>query len=159
MADHQYAATGFAGNGLTFGTLGAMIISDAIQERRNPWADLFEPGRAAVRRGLWEYIKENADYPYYMMRDRFAGADGRSLRSVRRGQGKVVEHRGATVAAYRDPGGTLTLRSANCTHMGCAVAWNEAERTWDCPCHGSRFTTDGAVISGPAETPLDKIDA
>jgi glycine/D-amino acid oxidase-like deaminating enzyme/nitrite reductase/ring-hydroxylating ferredoxin subunit len=159
MAEHQYAATGFAGNGLTFGTLGAIIVSDAILERQNPWKDLFDPGRAVVRRGLWEYLKENADYPYYMMRDRFAGADGRSLWSVKRGQGKVIEHQGTKVAAYRDPTGTMTLRSATCTHMGCLVAWNEAERTWDCPCHGSRFTPQGDVISGPAEAPLPELSS
>ena len=60
---------------------------------RNPWAELFDPGRAAIRRGLWDYVKENADYPYYMVRDRFAGAEGRSLRAVKRGQGKIIEHR------------------------------------------------------------------
>jgi glycine/D-amino acid oxidase-like deaminating enzyme/nitrite reductase/ring-hydroxylating ferredoxin subunit len=158
MADHQYAATGFAGNGLTFGTLGAIIISDAILGRRNPWAELFDPSRAAIRRGLWEYLKENADYPYYMMRDRFAGAEGRSLRSVKRSQGKIIEHQGAKVAAYRDASGTMRLRSAVCSHMGCLVAWNEAERTWDCPCHGSRFTPAGDVISGPAEAPLSEAD-
>jgi Rieske Fe-S protein len=153
----QYAATGFAGNGLTFGTLAAIMISDAIRGRQNPWAELFDPGRPALRRGLWEYIKENADYPYYMIRDRFAGAESRSLRSVKRGQGRVIEHRGTKVAAYRDPKGKLTLRSATCTHMGCVVGWNEAERTWDCPCHGSRFDPQGAVISGPAETPLPEV--
>lgn len=158
MADHQYAATGFSGNGMTFGTLGAMMSADAILGLKNPWADLFEPGRAAVRRGLWEYVKENVDYPYYLIRDRFAGAEGRSLRSVRRGEGKVIERGGAKVAAYRDEKGATTLRSAICTHLGCTVAWNTAERTWDCPCHGSRFKPDGSVISGPAESPLPGVD-
>ena len=157
MTDHQYAATGFAGNGMTFGTLAAVMIADAIGGRRNPWAELFDPGRAALRRGLWEYLKENSDYPYYMIRDRFAGAEGRSLRSVKRGQGKVIEHQGQKVAAYRGIDGVLALRSATCTHMACLVGWNDAERTWDCPCHGSRFTTDGDVISGPAEKPLAEI--
>jgi glycine/D-amino acid oxidase-like deaminating enzyme/nitrite reductase/ring-hydroxylating ferredoxin subunit len=157
MADHQYAATGFAGNGMTFGTLAAIMITDAITGRQNPWAELFDPGRAAIRRGLWDYLKENTDYPYYMLRDRFAGAEGRSLRSVRRGQAKIIEHNGEKVAAHRDPAGTLTLLSATCTHMGCLVRWNDAERSWDCPCHGSRFTTDGAVISGPAEKPLAEV--
>jgi glycine/D-amino acid oxidase-like deaminating enzyme/nitrite reductase/ring-hydroxylating ferredoxin subunit len=152
--EHQYMATGFAGNGMTFGTLGAMIISDGILGRPNPWTELFDPGRAAIRRGAWEYIKENADYPYYLVRDRFAGAEGRSLREVGRGQGKVIEHKGQKVAAYRDEIGTLSVRSATCTHMGCVVGWNEAERTWDCPCHGSRFKPTGEVISGPAESPL-----
>jgi glycine/D-amino acid oxidase-like deaminating enzyme/nitrite reductase/ring-hydroxylating ferredoxin subunit len=157
MTDHQYAATGFAGNGLTFGTLAAMMIADAIAGRPNPWTELFDPGRAAVRRGLWDYIKENTDYPYYMIRDKFAGAEGRSLRAVKPGEGKIVERAGKKVAAYRSPEGTLTLRSATCTHMGCIVSWNEAERTWDCPCHGSRFTTSGKVLAGPAESPLDEV--
>jgi glycine/D-amino acid oxidase-like deaminating enzyme/nitrite reductase/ring-hydroxylating ferredoxin subunit len=154
ITDHQYAATGFSGNGMTFGTLSAIMISDAICGRANPWTELFDPKRLAIRRGLWDYVKENADYPYYMVRDRFAGAEGRSLRSVKRGEGRIIEHGGTTVAAYRSPSGTLTLRSATCTHMGCRVAWNEAEHTWDCPCHGSRFTPEGKVISGPAEAPL-----
>ena len=67
------------------------MIADAICGRRNPWAELFDPGRLALRRGLWDYVKENADYPYYMIRDRFAGAEGRSLRPLKRGQGRVVE--------------------------------------------------------------------
>jgi glycine/D-amino acid oxidase-like deaminating enzyme/nitrite reductase/ring-hydroxylating ferredoxin subunit len=157
MADHQYAATGFAGNGMTFGTVAALLIADAIEGRRNPWAELFDPGRAALRHGLWDYVKENADYPYYLIRDRFAGAEGRSLRSVKRGHGQIVEHRGSKVAASRDPQGRLTVRSATCTHMGCIVGWNDAEGTWDCPCHGSRFRPDGTVISGPAETPLSDV--
>ena len=159
MTDHQYAATGFAGNGMTFGTVAAIIIADAIQERRNPWAELFEPGRLALRRGLWDYVKENADYPYYMVRDRFAGAEGRSLRLVKRGEGKVIDRKGTNVAAYRDTDGSLILRSATCTHMGCTVRWNDAESTWDCPCHGSRFTPKGDVISGPAESPLPAVDS
>jgi glycine/D-amino acid oxidase-like deaminating enzyme/nitrite reductase/ring-hydroxylating ferredoxin subunit len=159
MADHQLAATGFAGNGMTFGTLAGMMMADAIAGRSNPWADLFDPGRAAIRRGLWDYIKENTDYPYYMMRDRFAGAEGKSLRTVARGRGAVIDHAGKKVAAYRAPDGVLTTVSAICTHMGCIVGWNEAERTWDCPCHGSRFTPQGDVISGPAEKPLAEINA
>ena len=155
-ADPQYAATGFSGNGLTFGTLGAMIMSDRILGRANPWTDLFDPSRKATK-GAWNYLKENADYPYYMIRDRFAGAEGRSLRSVKRGQGKVIDLHGEKVAAYRDDHGATTLRSAVCTHLGCLVAWNEAERTWDCPCHGSRFSPNGEVIGGPAESPLAEV--
>jgi glycine/D-amino acid oxidase-like deaminating enzyme/nitrite reductase/ring-hydroxylating ferredoxin subunit len=157
-AEHQYSATGYAGNGLTFGTLAAMMMSDAILQRPNPWTDLFDPGRKALAHGLWDYLKENVDYPYYMIRDRFAGPDARSLRAVKRGQGKIIERNGARVAAYRDAAGSVSLRSAICTHMGCVVGWNTAEQTWDCPCHGSRFTPTGEVISGPAETPLSEVD-
>ena len=155
--DHQYVATGFAGNGMTFGTLGAMIAVDGILERENPWTDLFDTGRKKVRGGAWNYVTENKDYPYYLIRDRFAGPAGRSLRHVRRGEGKVLDLNGQRVAAYRDSDGTTSLRSAICTHMGCEVAWNTAERTWDCPCHGSRFKPTGDVIAGPAESPLPEV--
>lgn len=157
-ADHQYVATGYAGNGLTFGTLGGMMMSDAILGRPNPWAELFDPGRKALTRGVWDYLKENVDYPYYVIRDRFAGPEARSLRAVKRGQGKLIERDGAKVAAYRDRSGAVTLRSAICTHMGCLVRWNTAEQTWDCPCHGSRFKPTGEVISGPAEAPLSEAE-
>ena len=92
MAEHQYAATGFAGNGMTFGTLAAMMIADAIHERKNPWTDLFDPGRAAIRHGLWDYLKENTDYPHYMMRG-LAGAERRSLRSLKPDHGRSFEIR------------------------------------------------------------------
>jgi glycine/D-amino acid oxidase-like deaminating enzyme/nitrite reductase/ring-hydroxylating ferredoxin subunit len=157
-AEHQYSATGYAGNGLTFGTLAGIMISDAISGRRNPWAELFDPARKALTRGLWDYVRENADYPYYLIRGRFAGAEGKSLRDVQRGEGKIIERDGEKVAAYRDEHGIVTLRSATCTHMGCIVGWNRAEFTWDCPCHGSRFKPTGDVISGPAESPLAEVD-
>ena len=156
-ADHEYAATGFAGNGLTFGTLAAVLMTDAIAGRANPWADLFDIDRKALGRSLWNYVTENKDYPYYMIRDRFAGAGSKSLRTVRRGRGAIIERDGQKVAAYRGADGSVTLRSAICTHMGCTVAWNQAERTWDCPCHGSRFRTDGSVIAGPAGAPLPEV--
>lgn len=157
-AEHQYVATGFVGNGLTFGTLASLMITDAILGRANPWAELFDVNRTALARGLWDYVRENADYPYYRIRDRFAGPEARSLRAVSRGEGGIVERDGAKLAVYRDPGGQVTIRSAVCTHMGCVVAWNTAERTWDCPCHGSRFKPTGEVISGPAEAPLSEAE-
>jgi glycine/D-amino acid oxidase-like deaminating enzyme/nitrite reductase/ring-hydroxylating ferredoxin subunit len=156
MTDHQYAATGYGGNGMTFGTLAGIMIADAIQGQRNPWVDLFDPGRAAIRRGLWDYINENADYPYYRARGTFEGKS-QSLLSIKRGEGAVVDDDGSKIAAYRREDGSLMLRSAVCTHKGCTVAWNNAERTWDCPCHGSRFTPEGDVISGPAQSPLEEV--
>jgi glycine/D-amino acid oxidase-like deaminating enzyme/nitrite reductase/ring-hydroxylating ferredoxin subunit len=153
-AEHQFAGTGYSGNGMTFGTLAGMMAADSIVGRANPWADLFDPGRKKIRAGLWDYIKENKDYPYYLARDRFAGAEGKSTRAVARGTGKVLDIDGQRLAVYRDERGNTIKRSAVCTHMGCLVGWNTAERTWDCPCHGSRFKPDGSVIAGPAEAPL-----
>jgi Rieske Fe-S protein len=153
---HQFAATGFAGNGMTFGTLSGMMAAEHVLGRRSPWRDLFDPARKTIG-AAWDYLRENTDYPYYLIRDRFAGAETRSLRAVPRGAGRVVEHDGEQVAAARHADGSLTLVSAVCTHMGCLVDWNESERTWDCPCHGSRFAPDGAVLGGPAERPLPPV--
>ena len=156
-APHQFVATGFSGNGLTFGTLSAMMAADQILGRDNPWRELFDAGRTKIKGGAWNYVRENKDYPYYLVRDRFAGAQGQSLRAVKRGEGLIIERKGQKTAAFRDDDGSVTMVSAVCTHMGCLVDWNKAERTWDCPCHGSRFMPDGSVIGGPAETPLPKV--
>ncbi len=158
-AERQFVATGFSGNGMTFGTLGAMMACDRVLGRANPWRDLFAPDRSFRKKGLWDYLRENKDYPYYRMRDRFAGTATRFLRSIRRGHGAVVDRDGQKVAAFRDDTGATTLRSAECSHQGCLVVWNDAERTWDCPCHGSRFNPDGGVLAGPAQSPLDSLSA
>lgn len=156
-AERQFVATGFAGNGMTWGTLGGLMAADWVLKRKNPWGDLFDPQRKKIRGGTWVYLKENADYPYYLVRDWIGGAEGGSLRALRRGAGKILHLRGRKVAAYRSEDGKLTLRSPVCTHLQCIVHWNQAESTWDCPCHGSRFTPAGAVIAGPAEEPLAEV--
>ena len=156
ITDRQYVATGFAGNGMTFGTLAAMMIRDAIGGVKNPWRELFDVQRSAIARGPLNYLRENADYPYYLVRDRFAGVESRALRRVPRGGGMLLEVKGEIVAASRDKDGRLTLLSPACTHLGCHVAWNTTEKTWDCPCHGSRFTDTGEVLAGPAERPLEQ---
>lgn len=157
IAERQFVATGFAGNGMTFGTLGAMMAVDALAGRKNPWTDLFDVHRKKVRGGAWDYLKENKDYPYYMVRDWLGGTEGDSLDALPRNQGKILRLDGKKVAAYRDGQGVTTLCSPVCPHLQCIVAWNNAEQTWDCPCHGSRFTATGAVISGPAEEDLKRL--
>lgn len=156
-APGQFIATGFAGNGMTFGTLGAMMFADAVLGQVNPWRKLFDPGRKKVGGGAWSYVTENKDYPYYMLRDRLAGSEGSSTEELGRDEGRILKLDGRKVAAYRATDGTLTLCSPVCTHLGCIVHWNNAERTWDCPCHGSRFKPTGEVISGPAEKPLERL--
>jgi glycine/D-amino acid oxidase-like deaminating enzyme/nitrite reductase/ring-hydroxylating ferredoxin subunit len=155
-SSRQFAATGYAGNGMTFGTLAGLMARDAALGRRNPWDELFDTNRTKVRGGVWDYLKENTDYPYYMIRDRLAGPEARTRRELGRGQGKILEIDGQRLAAWRSDAGAVTLLSPVCTHMGCLVGWNAAEATWDCPCHGSRFTPTGEVLSGPAESPLEK---
>ncbi|HET9466757.1 MAG TPA: FAD-dependent oxidoreductase [Vicinamibacterales bacterium] len=157
-AERQYVATGFSGHGMTFGTLSAMMFADHVAGEKNPWAELYDTGRTKIKGGLWDYIRENKDYPYYMIRDRFAGVDTRSLRAIPRGQGEVIEVNGQPAAVYRGLDSQIHVRSATCTHMGCFVHFNEAEHTWDCPCHGSRFKVNGDVMAGPAEEPLAPIE-
>lgn len=154
VAEHQYAATGFSGNGMTLGTFSAMLIRDLITEKKNPWADLFDPARKTLA-GLWEYVRENADFPTYFVKNHVKPAG--SLEEVRRNSGEVVRVDGKKRAVYCDAHGKRTVLSPICPHMGCIVAWNDAEKTWDCPCHGSRFMATGEVIAGPAESNLEKV--
>jgi glycine/D-amino acid oxidase-like deaminating enzyme/nitrite reductase/ring-hydroxylating ferredoxin subunit len=154
LGPKQYIATGFAGNGLTFGTFAAMMIRDAIAQIANPWRDLFRPDRAVFRHGLWNYLKESVDYPRYYLQDRLVPAEVGSVDEVPIGTGRIVRLNGERVAVYLDAHNHVSYHSAVCSHMGCIVRWNAAERTWDCPCHGSRFTPTGRVIAGPAESPL-----
>jgi glycine/D-amino acid oxidase-like deaminating enzyme/nitrite reductase/ring-hydroxylating ferredoxin subunit len=157
-AHREFIATGFCGNGFTLGTLSAMMARDRYLDRTNPWFDLFRVDRRPFHGGLWRYVQENLDYPYYLLRDRVAGADTDTLDDVPKGEGKIVRLHGRKVAAYRDDEGHVTVCSPVCTHLKCLVRWNTADRTWDCPCHGSRFHATGAVLSGPAEDPLEQLD-
>jgi glycine/D-amino acid oxidase-like deaminating enzyme/nitrite reductase/ring-hydroxylating ferredoxin subunit len=156
-ADKQFVATGFAGNGMTFGTLAGLMARDAALARENPWQELFQVDRKPIRGGTLDYLTENMDYPYYMVRDWLAGSEAKTTRDVKRGEGKILMVDGKRVACSRDDAGKLSAVSAVCTHMGCLVHWNSTETTWDCPCHGSRFSRSGEVIAGPAEAPLDKV--
>ena len=108
--------------------------------------------------GAWRYVTENLDYPYYMLRDRLAKAEADSTDAVKLGEGMLVKVDGKKVAAYRDDTGKLSLLSPVCTHLRCIVKWNSVDKTWDCPCHGSRFKPTGEVFSGPAEESLEKAD-
>lgn len=156
-AEHQYVGTGYAGNGMTFGTLAAMMLHDAIIGVAHPLAAVLDPHRKATSLdAMATVVSENARYPFYMIRDRLRR--GGDADSIEPGDGRVVLEHGKRVAVHRTDEGQLIKVSAVCTHLGCLVRWNDAERTWDCPCHGSRFTPDGLVLGGPAETPLARID-
>ncbi|HEU4530981.1 MAG TPA: FAD-dependent oxidoreductase [Steroidobacteraceae bacterium] len=158
-SEGEFIATGFAGNGFTFATVAAMMARDRLLGRDNPCFDLFRVDRKPFHGGAWRYVKENADYPYHLLRDRMKPAQGESLDELGKGEGKILKLKGDKVAAHRDEKGAVTLLSPVCTHMGCLVRWNAADSTWDCPCHGSRFRPDGDVLGGPAEKPLRRLEA
>lgn len=151
--ERQFIATGFAGNGMTFGTVAALMARDAILERENPWAQCLAPSRKMVK-SLGSYLGENADFPVRFVTDRFRVSDDPAA-TVAPGEGRVVRSADGPVAVFRDDTGRLHLHTAVCPHLGCIVAWNPDERTWDCPCHGSRFSATGDLIGGPAEKGLE----
>jgi glycine/D-amino acid oxidase-like deaminating enzyme/nitrite reductase/ring-hydroxylating ferredoxin subunit len=154
VAERQFVATGFSGNGMTLGTFSAMLIRDLIAGRKNAWADLFSPSRKALS-STWEYLRENVDFPVRFIADRLRPAA--SLEGMSRCTGAIVRVDGKKRAVYLDEHGKRTVLSPVCPHLGCIVEWNGAEKTWDCPCHGSRFTSTGDLVAGPAETALEKI--
>ncbi|HTH49374.1 MAG TPA: FAD-dependent oxidoreductase [Candidatus Limnocylindria bacterium] len=156
-AERQFVATGFGGNGITFGTFGAMMAVDAFLGRKNPWTGIFDVHRPLYAEGTAQCVQENKDYPYHMLRDWWGDADGKSPEVVRRNQGRILDLDGRKVAAYRDVHGKVVLLSAVCPHLKCIVTWNDAESTWDCPCHGSRFAATGEALSGPAAQGLSKL--
>lgn len=158
MSPGQFVATGFSGNGITFATLAGMMIADQILGRANPWTPLFTPGRGPGKGGIYNYLTENLQYPYYLLKDGPTGGEHRAADSVAPGKGQILILNGQRVAVSRDQGGALHTVSAVCTHLGCIVTWNDVEQSWDCPCHGSRFARDGRVLAGPAEAPLPPVD-
>ncbi len=150
-----YVATGFGGNGTTFGTLAAMLISDSIRGRQNAYADLYRASRfkpAALR----AVVSENLETAGHLISGHLKPLSHEPLAELPLGAGRIIRHEGQRLAVYRDHDGAVHAVSAICTHQGCQVAFNEMERSWDCPCHGSRFDLDGRVLDGPATKPLAK---
>jgi len=154
-SERVYVATGFSAWGMTNGTLSGMILSDMILGVQNPWAEFYDPNRAPA---VGKLIKENVGIPKHWVGARLAGPEVESLSGLAPGEGALVEIGGEKVAAYKDTQGAIHSLSPVCTHMGCIVSWNSAEKSWDCPCHGSRYSADGKVIQGPAVQDLERKD-
>src|SRR5688500_10690889 len=143
-----YVITGDSGNGMTHGTIGGILCTDLIMGRKNEWETLYEPKRKTMSASL-EYTKENLNTAA-QYRDWFARGDVASADEIRNGTGAVLRRGLKHVAAFRDAEGVLHEKSAVCPHLGCIVRWNHVEKTWDCPCHGSRFDPMGKVLNGPS---------
>lgn len=154
--DKVYMGTGYATDGLVYGTLAGMILSDLILGRDNRWAALFDPHRFTPLKSARRLVKENLHFAQHLIKDHLGGAEARSVEDVPVGEGRIVSLDGEKLAVYRDPDNKLSVLSSICPHMKCMVRWNAAETSWDCPCHGSRFRTDGSVIEGPAFQGLEQ---
>lgn len=153
--DNVYIITGDSGNGMTHCTIGAMLISDQIMGRDNPWEQLYNPSRTSLR-AMPEFFRENGNVAVQYA-DWFVAKPKPDFADVAAGEGVVYRDGLKMVAAYKDEDGDVTRLSAACTHLLGVVQWNSAEKSWDCPCHGSRFDCYGRVIEGPASTDLKNL--
>jgi glycine/D-amino acid oxidase-like deaminating enzyme/nitrite reductase/ring-hydroxylating ferredoxin subunit len=155
-AEHVWMASGDSGMGMTHGTIAGLLLGDLLRGKEHRWAKLYDPKRVTLHHTeLATMAKENADvavqYADYV-------TPGQSdVESIPKGEGRVIRRGVHKIAAYRDDKGTVHEHSAVCTHLRCIVDWNTAEKSWDCPCHGSRFDPLGKVLNGPATADLEKV--
>jgi glycine/D-amino acid oxidase-like deaminating enzyme/nitrite reductase/ring-hydroxylating ferredoxin subunit len=157
-SDNVFIATGDSGMGMTHGTIAGMLLTDLIMERPNPWTELYDPSRKTLVAAK-DFVEENINVAAQYT-DLLTPGDIDSADQIRKEEGAVLRKGLTKVAVYRDSDGTLHSMSAICVHLGCVVTWNAAEKTWDCPCHGSRYDKLGSVINGPAnkDLPPEPID-
>jgi glycine/D-amino acid oxidase-like deaminating enzyme/nitrite reductase/ring-hydroxylating ferredoxin subunit len=154
--ENVYIVTGDCGQGMTHGTIAGMLISDLILGKQNPWTDVYNPSRFRSR-SIGEFATEGANtaarYAAWVTPGEVSSAE-----EVKPGTGAIMRRGLKKIALYRNNDGQLTELSANCPHLGCIVSWNQAEQIWDCPCHGSRFSAEGKVLNGPANSGLAPVE-
>jgi glycine/D-amino acid oxidase-like deaminating enzyme len=151
--DNVYIATGDSGMGMTHGTIAGILLTDLIMGRPSRWAALYDPSRKMVH-GAVEYAKENVNVAAQYVKDYASGGERGSADDIAPGEGAILRRGLTKIAAFRDADGTLHELSAACPHLGCVVSFDAVEKTWNCPCHGSRFDCHGHVIVGPANRDL-----
>jgi len=154
--DNVYIITGDSGNGMTHGTIGGMLVSDIILGKKNPWEKLYDPSRISLK-ATGDFLKESANMAAQYA-DYLKAGDIKSQKELSADEGAIINVGLHKVAVYKDADGTTNAYTAICPHLKCVLQWNADEKTFDCPCHGSRFTNKGVVINGPALTNLEKFD-
>jgi glycine/D-amino acid oxidase-like deaminating enzyme/nitrite reductase/ring-hydroxylating ferredoxin subunit len=151
-------ATGYRKWGMTNGTTAAILLADTILEKKNPYQELFSPSRLKkADPDIKKFISINTDVAGHLLKGKLEFVS-KDLNDLKNDEGSVVMVNGERAGAYRDPDGQLHIVDTTCKHMGCECEWNHGDRTWDCPCHGSRYSYDGEVIEGPTKKPLKKIE-
>jgi len=153
--EHIWIATGDSGNGMTHGTIAGIVLNELVQGRKHQWSRLYDPSRVRLR-ATPEYAKENFNV-VEQYKDWFTGSDTSDVAAIKPGEGAVIGRGRGKIAVYRDERGEIHRLSAVCTHLYCIVRWNDTERTWDCPCHGSRLDPYGNVVNGPAIVGLSPV--
>lgn len=153
-----YIATGFGKWGMTNSMASGMLLRDLIIKGESPWKDVYSPSRETKAASAVSFVTENFNVAKQLIGGKLQSLDKEEDVDLAPGEGKVVELYGKRTGAYRDEDGILYLVNTTCTHMGCELNWNAAERTWDCPCHGSRFSYEGKILEGPAVSELNMDD-
>lgn len=154
--DNVYIITGDSGNGMTHGTIGGMLITDLITGKDNRWTKIYDPSRISLK-ATGDFLKEAGNMAAQYA-DYFKAGDLKSQKELAPNEGAIINIGLHKVAVYKDNSSTTHAYSAICPHLGCIVQWNDDEKSFDCPCHGSRFSTEGVVINGPALTNLKKFE-
>jgi glycine/D-amino acid oxidase-like deaminating enzyme/nitrite reductase/ring-hydroxylating ferredoxin subunit len=152
--ENVYIATGDSGNGMTHATIAGMLIRDIITDKKNKLEKIYDPGRVKIFKAGKTFLKEFVGGFINYLKTKPGSADETSLRELKNTEGKIFEFAGKKIGAYRDEEGQLHFVSAECMHLGCIVKWNNDEKSWDCPCHGSRYTYEGKILNGPTNMPL-----
>ncbi len=153
-----YVATGFGGNGMTYSHVAANILTDIILKRENPYSDVFSPTRLKPVAGFSEFVKHNADVVKQFVGRWFGKEELQEFSALAPDEGKLVNYQNHSLALYKDPEGKLHAVNPSCTHMKCSVHWNSAEKSWDCPCHGARYSYTGEVLNGPTSKNLEQVE-
>lgn len=156
--DNVFVATGFGGNGITYGVASSIILSEMILTGTSEYEELFSPNRVKLLAGFENIVKENTDVVGVFINRRLGIKEMEDAVELAKGEAKVVKYEGTSLAMYKDEDGQLFALSPTCPHAKCIVAWNNSEKSWDCPCHGSRFSFTGEVLNTPATKNLIKID-
>jgi glycine/D-amino acid oxidase-like deaminating enzyme/nitrite reductase/ring-hydroxylating ferredoxin subunit len=156
--ENVLVATGFGGNGMTYSHIAAVALTDLVMKGETEYAKLFNPNRIKPIAGFSNFVKENADVVKEFVGKYLSKEKLDELANIAPGQAKLVKYENKSLALYKDDGGQLHAVSPVCPHAKCSVGWNSAERSWDCPCHGSRFTAEGDVLTGPARHGLEVIE-
>jgi glycine/D-amino acid oxidase-like deaminating enzyme/nitrite reductase/ring-hydroxylating ferredoxin subunit len=155
--DKIFVATGFGGNGMPYSTVAALLLSKMLTNQDSPYKDLFDPNRLKPVAGFSNFVNHNADVVKQFASKWFSHEELHELAELATDEGKIVRFKDEKVAIYKDKDGGIHALSPTCTHVGCEVKWNSAELTWDCPCHGARYSYDGRVLNGPATKNLAKL--
>lgn len=156
--ENVFVATGYGGNGMTYSHVAAITLTDLITKGQSEYAKLFDPERVKPVAGFSNFIKENADVVKEFIGKRLSQEKLSELSELAKGEAKLVKYEGKSLALYKDENGDIHAVSPVCPHAKCSVGWNNAEKSWDCPCHGSRFSVNGEVLTGPARIGLEVIE-